>query len=182
MTVALGDFFTRAAVPVVEALVKRSLTFLTAFLDTALWAKDAVDQAEQVLGGTRQLSIAAAGPTTVPPTTVPPTTVPPVSVEQVAQGFWDAVLARDRPAATQYGTADAYDVLRMRVEGVSGASSYRFRTCARLAPGDTHRGIFLSRGGALCGFGSPQDPLSFVSLLLVPTTDNGVFEVRGVAG
>ena len=71
MTVALGDFFTRAAVPVVEALVKRSLTFLTAFLDTALWAKDAVDQAEQVLGGTRQLSIAAAGPTTVPPTTVP---------------------------------------------------------------------------------------------------------------
>ena len=189
MTAALGSFFAHIAVPVVEVVVKRSLTFLVAFLDTALWAKDAVDQAEQFVRGARQLSIAAApvttAPTTLPPTTMPPSALPPTTVpalppEQVAQRFWEATLASDRARAIEFGTADAFDLLRTNL-AIPGATAYHFRGCGRVEPGSTYRGVLYTRGAALCSFGAPDNQFAFFSLIVVPT-GTGRHEVRGVSG
>ncbi|MDQ1537790.1 MAG: hypothetical protein QOE58_2183, partial [Actinomycetota bacterium] len=87
-------------------------------------------------------------PTPVPvPTPTPPTTAP--SPEQIAQQFWDATVAGNLRQATQFGTSDAYDLLRDNLN-IPGARSYQFQACNPIEPGSTYRGILYTRGAYLC--------------------------------
>ena len=115
-------------------------------------------------------------------TTTTSTTQPvrPLTPEEVVQRFWEATVSGDRARAIQFGTPDAYDLLRENLN-IPGAAGYQFQSCSRIDPGTTYRGVLYTRGAYLCGFALPPNPFGRLLLVVVPI-DGGRAEVRGIFG